>query len=105
MAWLVEWKRLLRHPNVHETFTASCSYGSPFQKEFRFLTANMWPESICIPCSRDHLGAAEKVFQKFDINAEGLESVLTHEVARHAPWKVSSSWKWRGRSRALVLTS
>ena len=134
MAWLIEWKRLLRHPNVHETFTASCSFGSPFQKEFRFLTANMWPESICVPCSRDHahvriqgsltkgsavycdglaealaslfcrhLRAAEKVFQKFDISAEGLESVLTNEVARHAPWKVSSSWKWRGRSHINIL--
>eukprot|EP00435_Cladocopium_sp_Y103_P014486 s4341_g3.t1 len=41
MAWLEEWRWLLGLPNVEETYTASCSYGSPFQKEFRFLTCNM----------------------------------------------------------------
>ena len=55
MAWLVEWRRLLEHDGVEETFTASCSFGSPFQKEFRFLTANMKPHGICFPCSRDHI--------------------------------------------------
>ena len=55
MAWLDEWLRLLELNEVVETFTASCSFGSPFQKEFRFLTANMRPESICFPCTRDHV--------------------------------------------------
>eukprot|EP00435_Cladocopium_sp_Y103_P052260 s3094_g16.t1 len=54
MAWLAEWKRLLDLPNVEETFTASCSFGSPHQKEFRFLVANMRASSLCKPCSRDH---------------------------------------------------
>ena len=54
MAWLEEWKRLLQLPNVEETFTASCSFGSPFQKEFRFLVANMRASSLCRPCTRDH---------------------------------------------------
>ena len=40
--------------NVEETFTASCSFGSIHQKEFRFLTCNMLPHSICRPCTRDH---------------------------------------------------
>ncbi|CAK9023992.1 unnamed protein product, partial [Durusdinium trenchii] len=54
MAWLTEWAYLLSLEGVAETFTASCSFGSPFQKEFRFLTANMQPHEICHPCTRDH---------------------------------------------------
>ena len=55
MAWLEEWRRLLSVDGIEETFTASCSFGSPFQKEFRFLTANMRPEGIKFPCTRDHV--------------------------------------------------
>ena len=54
MAWLQEWIRMLRYENVEETYTASCSYGSQHQKEFRFLTCNMKSKTICKPCSRDH---------------------------------------------------
>jgi len=54
MAWLKEWQFLLSLWNVEENYTASCSYGSPFQKEFRFLTCNMRASSICKPCTRDH---------------------------------------------------
>ena len=52
MAWLKEWKLLMRYENVEETYTASCSYGSVHQKEFRFLTCNMRPHSLCRPCTR-----------------------------------------------------
>eukprot|EP00435_Cladocopium_sp_Y103_P069119 s624_g32.t1 len=54
MAWLQEWIRLLELPNIEEVYTASCSFGSPFQKEFRFLVCNMRAGSICKPCTRDH---------------------------------------------------
>ena len=54
MAWLREWSYLKSLPNFRETHTASCSFGSPHQKEFRFLTCNMLPEGICFPCTRDH---------------------------------------------------
>ena len=54
MAWLKEWQYLLTLPNFAETFTASCSFGSRFQKEFRFITCNMVPFGICRPCSRNH---------------------------------------------------
>ena len=54
MAWLSEWQYLLTLDCVRETFTASCSFGSRFQKEFRFITANMVPDGICRPCTRDH---------------------------------------------------
>lgn len=54
MAWLQEWKWLLGFPSVEENYTASCSFGSPFQKEFRFLTCHMKAATICRPCTRDH---------------------------------------------------
>ena len=54
MAWMREWQFLLSLWNVEEHYTASCSFGSPFQKEFRFLTCNMRASSICRPCTRDH---------------------------------------------------
>ena len=54
MAWLKEWRELLSFDNVEETYTASCSFGSKFQKEFRFLLANMKGGSICRPCTRNH---------------------------------------------------
>ena len=54
MAWLQEWQRLLEFEGIEEVFTASCSFGSAFQKEFRFLTANMKPNGIKYPCTRDH---------------------------------------------------
>ena len=54
MAWLDEWRRLLEYPNIEETYTASCSFGSQFQKEFRFMLANMKGASLCRPCTRNH---------------------------------------------------
>ena len=134
MAWLNEWLYLLSLPNVRETFTASCSFGSIFQKEFRFLTVNMLPEGICRPCTRDHqhvkiegsltkgsaiyceglVTALGELFQKhlvhgraletrFDLKAEGLESILTNDVACNAHWKVESAWKWKGLSHINIF--
>ena len=54
MAWLQEWLFLLSLPRVREISTASCAFGSPHQKEFRFLTCNMVPDSVIRKCSRDH---------------------------------------------------
>ena len=54
MGWLKEWLYLLSLPNVEENFTASCSFGSPYQKESKFLTCNMRARGICKPCTRDH---------------------------------------------------
>jgi hypothetical protein len=54
MAWLPEWQLLLMLRNIIETYTASCSFGSLFQKEFRFLTCNVVPQGICRPCAKDH---------------------------------------------------
>lgn len=53
MRWLKEWQRLLSL-GAHECFLASCSFGSPHQKEFVFLAANMDTSSIAKKCTRDH---------------------------------------------------
>ena len=37
-----------------EVSTASCAFGSIHQKEFRFLTCNMVPDSVSRRCRRDH---------------------------------------------------
>ena len=93
MAWLTEWAYLLSLEGVVETFTASCSFGSPFQKEFRFLTANMQPHEICHPCTRDH----EHV---------RIEGVLTKGSAVYCPALAASLAKLfhkhlRAESKAL----
>ena len=54
MAWLSFLLFLLTLGSVEETYTASCSYGSPCQKELRFLTCNMKPAGNCRPYTRDH---------------------------------------------------
>ena len=41
-------------PCGHKVSTASCAFGSIHQKEFRFLTCNMVPDSVSRRCSRDH---------------------------------------------------
>ena len=130
MAWLTEWRRALELPTVRETYTASCSFGSPFQKEFRFLTANMWLDGICRPCTRDHFhvkiqgsltkgsavycdGLAEALAVIFGkhLNAElrvrsqssiGTDG-LESFLTNEASWRVSSSWKWNGSSHINIL--
>ncbi|CAJ1434679.1 unnamed protein product [Effrenium voratum] len=54
MAWLRQWRQLLALPKVYETWTASCAFGSPHQKEFRFLSVNGDFHEVHRKCSRDH---------------------------------------------------
>lgn len=53
MRWLEEWRALLRR-GAREVFLASCSFGSPHQKEFCFVGANMQVQWLDFPCTRDH---------------------------------------------------
>ena len=53
MAWLKEWRRLLAL-GAAEFWTASCSFGSPHRKEFRFLAVGIDLSPLCRPCTRDH---------------------------------------------------
>eukprot|EP00438_Fugacium_kawagutii_P011937 Skav228683 [mRNA] locus=scaffold111:87828:94995:- [translate_table: standard] len=85
MAWLQEWQYLLSLPNVQEVTTASCMFGSPHQKEFRFLTCNMNASPIHRKCSRDHVhikieGAITKGTAVY---TPGLVYELGHLFAKH----------------------
>jgi hypothetical protein len=85
MAWLSFWQFLLSLPNVEETYTASWSYGSPHQKEFRFLTCNMRPANVCKPCSRDHeqVRIQGKYTNGSAVYCPGLVEALANMSSRH----------------------
>lgn len=85
MAWLREWKWLLGLENITETYTASCSFGSPFQKEFRFLLANMRGEFIRRPCARDHghVRIQGTLTKGSAMYCPGLASALAEMFAKH----------------------
>eukprot|EP00434_Breviolum_minutum_P029037 symbB.v1.2.025685.t1/scaffold2428.1/size79313/2 len=54
MRWLLEWKRLVALGAV-ECVVASCAYGSPHQKEFGLIGANIVLDGIARRCTRDHV--------------------------------------------------
>ena len=54
MAWLPEWRRLLGEGWAHEEWRASCMYGSPHQKEFRFLVTNLESAELHRKCDGQH---------------------------------------------------
>ena len=54
MAWLSEWRRMLSSGWAHEEWCASCMYGSPHQKEFRFLVTNLDSSELHRKCDRQH---------------------------------------------------
>ena len=85
MAWLTFWRFLLTLANVEETYTASCSYGSPHQKEFRFLTCNMRPAGICKPCTRDHdhVRIQGKYTKGSAVYCPGLVKALAEMFSKH----------------------
>ena len=47
---------------------------------------------------------AEKALQKkVGLKTERLEPPLVNDVAKTAAWRVSSSWKWKGKSHINIL--
>ena len=85
MAGLRERKRWMRYPGVEENFTASCSFGSIFQKEFRFLTCNMKASTICKPCSRDHehVKIQGQLTKDSAVHCSGRAAALADLFAKH----------------------
>lgn len=53
MAWLREWRSLVRSGDFLEAVLAACQFGSPHQKEFRFLVHGLL-EELERRCTRDH---------------------------------------------------
>ena len=99
MAWLREWLALLEL-HVEETFTASCSFMSIFQKEFQFLTCNMRPQSICKPCTRDHkhVRIEGQLTKGSAVYCPGLAAALAELFAKHL--KASYAFHSRNSLRA-----
>jgi len=97
MGWLREWLFLLSLPNVEETFTASCSFGSEFQKEFKFLTCNMRAKSICRPCKRDHthVRVQGQLTKGSAVYCKGLAVALADLFHRHLKAEADFSAKHR----------
>eukprot|EP00435_Cladocopium_sp_Y103_P061748 s675_g23.t1 len=85
MAWLSFWRFLLTFSNVEETYTASGSYGSPHEKEFRFLTCNMKPAGICRPCTRnhEHVRIQGQYTKGSAVYCPGLVEALAHLFDKH----------------------
>ena len=52
MAALDEWRRFLRMMDVGDYWTSSCAFGSPHQKQVRFLVARL---SLAVPLHKKHL--------------------------------------------------
>eukprot|EP00435_Cladocopium_sp_Y103_P010770 s1163_g2.t2 len=53
MCWLPQWLALLAL-GASEAFVASCSFGSPHQKEFCFVGVHMAMDLLESKCTRDH---------------------------------------------------
>ena len=51
LAWTRWWRRPAKKLGVLEWFLASCVYGSPHRKEFKFLGANLSPQRLRRTCS------------------------------------------------------
>ena len=54
MCWMPEWKRFLSNGWAHEEWCASCMYGSPHLKEFRFLVTNLNSSELHRRCDHSH---------------------------------------------------
>ena len=130
MRWLDIW-RCLVELSMEEVFLASCAYGSCHMKEFCFGAINMIVNHLARPCTRDHDhvriqgkftkgsatycdGLAEALAETFRDHllrreraekAEGLEDVVSNDLALAYPWETEDAWRWKGKSHINILES
>lgn len=133
MAWLREWVSMVESGLFKEAIIAGCNFGSPRQKEFRFLIAFLSAQRLSAPCTRDHrhvkiegrftkpsaiypeaLGMHLAVEFKEalrrmaseadeDLAVVGNESLVVNDLVQTSPWEEVSSWTWRKPSHINVL--
>lgn len=133
MAWLRAWKALLEL-GFEESIVASCQFGSPHRKEFRFLLYMLDAakfEGRC-PGGHSHIGIegkytkasavytldlAKHIALHFwyalrrlrivdeDLDASGFESVVTNDILTTRQWRVRKVWHWKRKSHSNVLES
>ena len=131
MAWLRSWKLLLQE-GFYEVYLASCQFGSPHKKQFRFLTYGLDYSTMSVRCPGGHThipiqGAytkpsavyvrglamhVAKFFQKAlerqervkadDPSFVGLESVIANDVLLSSPWRTTRVWSWRSKDRRHI---
>ena len=131
MAWLKSW-RLLLLQGFHEVYLASCQFGSPHKKQFRFLTYGLDHPTMSVRCPGGHThipiqGAytkpsavyvkglamhVAKFFQKAlelqerakadDPSFVGLESVIANDVLLSSSWKTTRVWNWKAKDRRHI---
>lgn len=84
MTRLQEWQRLLAM-GATMVWTASCMFGSPHQKEFIFLCANMQASSLHRRCSRDHphIRIEGKWTKASAVYCDGLAEAIAELFAMH----------------------
>eukprot|EP00435_Cladocopium_sp_Y103_P016644 s3901_g4.t1 len=133
MAWLRAWAYCLQI-GFSESVIASCQFGSPHRKEFRFLTYGIDSESLEARCpgGHDHIKIEGKftrasavyswelarhlalhfaralravAAQDEAFDVAGHESPLTNDVLAAQEWKVDKVWWWGKKSHINVLES
>eukprot|EP00435_Cladocopium_sp_Y103_P020515 s2882_g5.t1 len=133
MAWLREWISLVSLDDFEEAIVAACMFGSPHQKEFRFLLHLVSAAALETRCTRDHqhvriqgkytkksaiytpeLGmhlalafraALRRVVLAEDpeFSCDGLESVVVNDLMCCSNWKLQNSWEWKRPSHINAL--
>lgn len=85
MAWLDEWKAFIEYGWGHEEWCASCMYGSPHQKEFRFLVTNCDSAEIHRKCDRSHkhIKIEGKYTKASAVYTDGLAIALANCIAKN----------------------
>lgn len=132
MCWLRQWRSMLSRGAV-EAVLAACQFGSPHQKEFRFLLAGIRGDmvemrcrgghqhikiegkytkqsAIYPPAMAEHLSLAfvdalarMRLRDESDRRRGGLQGLLVDDVLRTEGWKESCVWYWKARSHINVL--
>ena len=134
MAWLSVWRYLLQI-GFAEAITASCVFGSPHRKEFRFLGCHFEVHKLERRCPGGHqhvriegkytkassvyvdklaeflaenLAAGIRSLDRVEADCpqvEGLESVVINDLLQCPGWSVASEWSWQGPCHINVLES
>eukprot|EP00435_Cladocopium_sp_Y103_P003960 s4316_g1.t1 len=133
MAWLSIWKYLLSI-GFEEACLASCRFGSPHKKEFRFLLQGLERDFLDLRCRGGHShlkiegkytkasgeyvsGVAERIALAFhralkqstgakkEKSLQGLESVVLDDLLSAGEWRTETFWSWQYPSPINVYES
>lgn len=83
MAWMKEWRFLVESGWAHEEWLASCAYGSPHRKEFRFLITNLESKKLHRKCdgSHTHIRIEGKYTKASAVYTDGLALALAECIS------------------------